>query len=233
MPGTAKTLISIHDVMPETLDDVAILLDALKDTPAEAVVLLVVPGRPWDQASLNTLKQWQTQGYPLAGHGWHHHCQPPKTLYHKLHAALLSRDAAEHLSLSREELKLLLEKCHDWFEENALKAPDFYVPPAWAMGALKREDLDALPFKQYETLSGLYDSERKQKKRMPLLGFEADTLTRALFLRAFNWFNWQWARWRGSPIRLGLHPADHRLKLAPSMYRYIEASEPERLTASC
>ncbi len=49
-------LVSIHDVMPETRDRVAELLERLADVPPAAVTLLVVPGRDWSGDDLDWLR---------------------------------------------------------------------------------------------------------------------------------------------------------------------------------
>ena len=72
-------LVSIHDVMPETRTQVTAMLARLR-LPCEAVTLLVVPGKDWQEGDLDWLRSLQNAGHPLAGHGWSHRCQPPVTL---------------------------------------------------------------------------------------------------------------------------------------------------------
>ncbi len=66
-----------------------------------------------------------------------------RSAYHRLHAALISRDVAEHLSRPAHELVALVHRCHGWFAAHGLPAPTLYVPPAWALGGTRW--LDALP----------------------------------------------------------------------------------------
>lgn len=214
-------LVSVHDVMPETRADVDATLALLAEIPPPQVTLLVVPGRQWDRDSLDWLRALEGKGHVLAGHGWRHRCAPPRSLYHRLHSLLLSRDAAEHLSLGRRELKDLLGANYAWFRAVGLTPPQLYVPPAWAQGALTRADLRALPFRWYETLGGVYDSRTDCFHPLPLAGFEADTRLRAVFLSAFNHFNRMHSRLSGRPLRLGIHPADHRSLLADQLRAYI------------
>ncbi len=138
-----RALISIHDVMPETREQVSQILALLPQGP-QAITLLVVPGSNWQTADLDWLHQLQQQGYPLAGHGWLHRCEPPISLYHRLHSLLLSRRVAEHLSLSASGIDALIRNCHQWFLD---------VPPAWAMGSISRAQLAAMPFRLFETLT--------------------------------------------------------------------------------
>lgn len=216
-----QALVSIHDVMPETRPQVTDMLAQL-GLPPESVTLLVVPGRTWSAADLKWLRDLQHAGHPLAGHGWFHRCQPPVTLYHKLHSALLSRRVAEHLSFSGDAIVQLVKDCHDWFDQHALTVSSLYVPPAWALGALTREQCGQLPFRHVETLSGLLDTASGDSLRLPLAGFEADTRLRALFLSWFNRVNVARARRHGVPLRIGLHPFDLSLRLAPGILQLIQ-----------
>jgi hypothetical protein len=140
------------------------------------LVLLVVPGRDWKPLQVAQLAHWQRQGMELAGHGWSHRAERIGTLYHRWHARFISRQAAEHMSLPRPALRQLLTDTHRWFEHHRLAPPELYVPPAWALGALRREDLAASAFRYFETTSGLYDVVSGARKHLPLMGFEADTV---------------------------------------------------------
>lgn len=215
-----KALISIHDVMPQTLNSVRELIDLLPAPCRDKLTLLVVPGLDWQADQIRQLKEWQDTGYILAGHGWRHTCGQDKTFYHRLHAAILSRNAAEHLSLDTEELAALLVRNHNWFGQQDLASPDFYVPPAWAMGALGRARLRELPFRYYETTSGIYDSERDLHRHLPLTGFQADTLWRRCSLAGWNAMNRAMAT-ASRPLRISIHPDDHRLQLRRSLFHYL------------
>lgn len=208
-----QALVSIHDVMPETRSRVTDMLATLA-LPAQVVTLLVVPGRQWSRDDLAWLHGLQAAGHPLAGHGWIHQCQPPVTLYHRLHSALLSRQVAEHLSLSNEGIVRLVQDCHDWFGRHGLTVSSLYVPPAWALGRLERSRYRALPFRYVETLSGVLDTVTGQRARMPLVGFEADTGFRARFLALFNALSVARARNSSVPVRIGLHPFDLSCRLS-------------------
>ena len=215
-------LVSIHDVMPETRTRVTAMLARLK-LPAQAVTLLVVPGKGWQADDLDWLRALQEAGHPLAGHGWSHRCQPPMTLYHRLHSALLSRDVAEHLSFSGDSIQRLVWDCYRWFIRNGLTPSPLYVPPAWALGALTPAQLAGLPFRYVETLSGVHDTQKRTFTRLPLAGFEADTAFRAWTLRFFNAINISQSRRSGTPIRIGLHPDDFELRLAGEITPLIKA----------
>lgn len=215
-----KAIVSIHDVMPSTLPHVQEILRELASveglTP-ERITLLVVPGGPWTEEGLTLLHEWSGMGYPFAGHGWIHEAVQKRTLFHRLHSALISRDAAEHLSRPTEELVELISNCHAWFGQNGLPEPTLYVPPAWAMGAVPKDRLQALPFRSYETLFGVYDSQNDGFTALPLAGFEADTGSRAAILRVVNGSNAALARLLRSPLRISIHPYDLQYRLAGAL----------------
>ncbi len=215
-----RALVSIHDVMPETRTQVSDMLARLA-LPADRVTLLVVPGRQWSNADLAWLRDLQTQGHPLAGHGWSHCCQPPVTLYHKLHSVLLSRQVAEHLSFAGEGIVQLVQDCHHWFAQHGLQVSSLYVPPAWALGSLDASCYARLPFRYVETLSGVLDTQTGKWARMPLVGFEADSRFRAMFLGWFNQWNLARARRQNRPVRIGLHPFDLSLRLSAQILNLI------------
>jgi len=211
MPEGAPVL-SIHDVMPQTLDPVAELLRLASDAGWSRVTLLVVPGLGWNAGGIARLRRWQADGHELAGHGWRHRAAAIRGPYHWLHGRLLSRQVAEHLALDGEGILALMRRCHDWFPAHGLVPPVRYVPPAWALGALPRARLAAQPFREVETLAGVHDARSGVLHRSPLLGYEADTPARALALRCSNVLTRRLARWR--PPRIALHPFDRRLSLA-------------------
>ena len=218
--SSAAALVSIHDVAPDVLSNVQRIIDLFAADRSEfRCELLVIPGLDWNAKQLDQLKRWSGDGHQLAGHGWHHRSSSPATLWHHIHSFCLSRDVAEHLSKSTAELKSLVTRCAEWFSTHRLQQPRLYVPPAWAMGALKRRDLDGLPFQFFENLHGYYDSNRKVVYRTPLLGYEADTRFRSFALSVFNRFNRSWSGVRGKPIRVSIHPRDLSLRLADSLTR--------------
>ena len=213
-------IISIHDVMPHSLERVRELLDKMSHLAPGAITLLVVPGLDWSQGQLQTLRELQDAGYRLAGHGWHHKTRAIRTLYHHFHAGLVSRTAAEHLSLDADQISRIMADCHQWFADKGLAAPDLYVPPAWAMGAIPKSKLRAAPFRYFESTAGLYDSETDRGIKLPLLGFEADTRFRAVTLNAWNSLNYLLGTAR-RPVRLSIHPSDHSLLLKNSLAHYL------------
>jgi predicted deacetylase len=213
--------VSIHDVMPHTLDGIHALAELIPDRHKSKVLLLVVPGVEWSTVQIDQLKQLCDAGFPLAGHGWQHRTPYIRSLYHRLHSLLVSRQVAEHLSYSREELNDLLQRNYEWFTDKKLPFPETYVPPAWAMGKLTHKDLKALPFRYYEDTQGLYDSTTDSYKRLPLAGFEADTRLREYFLRPWNSLN-NWLASPTKPLRISLHPYDLDYRLGKQLRHFME-----------
>ncbi len=213
-------LISIHDVAPETLDRVQALIDCLPQVCRPNLTLLVIPGKPWRPAEIARLRHWQGQGYTLAGHGWHHQIERIGNLYHQMHAWLISRNAAEHLCLSRAEIIALLQRNHAWFASQGLSSPDLYVPPAWAMGNVRRSDLAASPYRYFESGGGYFDANELKTVWLPLAGFEADTRFRSNALMAWNRLNALLGSDR-HPLRIGLHPYDLELLLHEAVPGYL------------
>lgn len=211
--------------MPETLSAVAELINAFGEIPPASVTLLIVPGRNWQREDVAWLHECQHLGYRLAGHGWVHSCGAPQSLYHRLHSFFLSRRAAEHLSLSSAQIKALITRCYEWFSHHGLNSPALYVPPAWAMGNVAEPLLQALPFRQYETLSGVYHSDDDSFDRLPLTGYEADSTSRALFLRRFNQYQRYRAAHTGLPLRIGIHPYDLQHRMANDLLADIHSVE--------
>ncbi len=208
-----EAVVSIHDVMPSTLDATQSILDRLMELGVAQVTLLVVPGLPWKHDEVERLRGWRAAGHELAGHGDVHRARHVRGLRHRLHGWLLSRDVAEHLALDETGIADLVTRCHAWFREHELGAPSLYVPPAWAMGTIRRSTLATLPFRRYESLTGVYDNVENRFDRQPLVGYEADTAIRALALRALNTANLAAARLRGL-VRVAIHPRDLELRLA-------------------
>lgn len=219
---TPSALLSVHDVTPRNHPRVRRILELLSGAGAPPATLLIVPGREWSDDHLRRLREWEDTGHRLAGHGWSHAAPSPATLRHRLHAALISRDRAEHLSRSRDEARAIVRRCHTWFRRNGLAAPELYVPPAWALGALTRNDLEELPFRWYETLTGFLDAATGRRLRLPLVGFEADTAFRAFALRATNALNLGLARALDRAVRIAIHPDDLELRLAGRLRRAIQ-----------
>ncbi|MFP4155177.1 MAG: polysaccharide deacetylase family protein [Halothiobacillaceae bacterium] len=218
-----RALLSIHDVMPETLDRVEAVLGLCRDRGIPPLTLLVVPGRAWHADEIERLRAWARAGHELAAHGWFHEIERFGGLWHRLHGLLLSRRVAEHLSLSPEDVLALMQRAHGWFAEHDLPPPQLYVPPAWALGRLPGDAAQRLPFRRIEVLSGIIEVPDWRLTRMPLAGFEADTSLRAAGLSLFNRQQWRLARRRDLPLRIGIHPNDLQLRLADSLQQMLAA----------
>ena len=217
-----KLLVSIHDVMPATLDRVEQIFARLEQARLLPVTLLVVPGLGWSEEDLARLRRLVANGAELAGHGWCHEARRIRGPKHRLHSLLISRRAAEHLALEPSDILRLMLRNHRWFGHHGLPTPSLYVPPAWAMGPIPRRMLDRLPFAFHETLAGVYEVARRRLHRLPMAGFETDTVARASVVAPFNAANASWAGVAGRPLRLGIHPQDFELKLAGSLQRWID-----------
>jgi len=212
--NTPDLLVSIHDVMPETLPRVRALVEQLAAMGHRTPTLLVVPGRDWDRDGLAQLATWEADGLELAAHGWYHQVRQFGGLWHRLHGALISRRAAEHLALSPEAILDRMRAAADWFPAHGLSIPTTYVPPAWALGRVNGSALARLPYQRVEVTSGLLEVGKNRLWRLPLAGYEADTLTRRFFLRAWNGFQEGRARRNRQPLRVAIHPRDAELALA-------------------
>lgn len=220
-----SALVSVHDLMPETRPKVERLLHRLNAIPPPAVALLVVPGRGWTTADLNWLRSLSQCGYTLIAHGWHHECSPPRRFTHKLHSRMLSNRAAEHLSLSNTDIPQLMHDCHTWFHEVGLEAPNVYIPPAWALGPVTRENLQATPFPYVETLRGLYHTRTFRWYHLPVAGFEVDRWWRAALMRMLNHVSAWWAVRRHKPLRIAIHPQDWQYPLADQLDAFLDRVE--------
>ena len=95
--------VSIHDVMPHTLEGVHALAALIPVNQRPKTLLLIVPGLEWSAEQINTLKHLRDDGFSFAGHGWQHRTPHIRGIYHRLHSLLISRNAAEHLSYSRDK----------------------------------------------------------------------------------------------------------------------------------
>ncbi|MEQ8407431.1 MAG: polysaccharide deacetylase family protein [Gammaproteobacteria bacterium] len=215
-------LVSIHDVMPETLGHCTSLIEPLLKRDLGPITLLVVPGREWSTRDLDTLRAWQAAGCQLAGHGWTHEATHIHTLYHKLHSLILSRRAAEHLSQQEGNLLALIRRCHGWFVEHDLGAPALYVPPAWALGNIRSPLLADLPFTMIEVLRGVIRLQDQSLLRLPLTGYEADNSWRAWNLKPWNSWNEKRAIVSGKPLRIGIHPYDNELRLSRQLWQQLD-----------
>jgi predicted deacetylase len=209
-------IVSIHDVMPATMGEVRRLLEWLGGMGVSPVTLLVVPGRDWEDAQLAELGQWVAEGCELAGHGWKHETTP-RSVYHRLHAALVSRDVAEHLALDDDGIAELILRCHAWFGDHGFGPPELYVPPAWAMGSISRHRLRTLPFRRFEYLGGVFEAEAGEFRAEPVVGFEADRWWRRMGVELWNRMNLHRARRGHGRVRIGIHPRDRELLMARAL----------------
>lgn len=218
-------IVSIHDLMPETMDRVETILDWLREHGRPQVTLLVVPGKPWSQKGIGRLRDLAAMGHVLAAHGWHHQTSI-RRWKHQIHAMLISRNVAEHLDLDATGIIHLMQRSHDWFAKQQLPSPHLYVPPAWALGSITPDQLAALPYQQIETTRSLYQrgsANTFRKNTYPLTGYEADTPLRASFLRLWNSHQARSAQRSGRPLRISIHPDDLRLRLTDQLESQLRA----------
>jgi predicted deacetylase len=110
-----------------------------------------------------------------------------------------------------------MQQSHDWFGEHGLPSPSLYVPPAWALGRISRQDLADLPYTAVEVLRGIHLPKTGQFKALPMIGFEADTAFRVGAVRTWNSWQMAWARVGGRPLRIGLHPHDFHLPMVKQL----------------
>lgn len=210
-----KALVSIHDVMPATMDQVIRIVETVPVSIRNNLQLMVVPGLDWQEEQIQQLREWQHQGLILVGHGWEHRARNISTLRHRLHAWLISRDVAEHLSLSPDEELALMQRNDRWFRDNGLENGNWYTPPAWAFGRLPRARRAESGYRYFESTFGVYDATRNRFHWLPMLGYEADTGFRCVSVRLWNAINRFAARRR--IIRLVIHPQDFDLPLAADL----------------
>lgn len=216
-PAKRVSIVSIHDLTPAALPQTLEILEFLERANVRPVTLLVVPGVEWPQRDIDTLKRLQGEGTELAGHGWSHECSGWGSWWHRMHGLVISRNRAEHLSLSPAEIINTISRCYDWFAGVNLDSPRLYVPPAWALGNVRRNALRELPFEAYEVLTGVYYVQAGRFARMPLVGYEADTRWRVPTLQAVNATNRCLARCLRRPLRISIHPDDFGLYLAKDL----------------
>jgi len=213
--------LSIHDLMPETLDRVAEQLALIERHCPGPVLLLVVPGKDWTSGHLDRLRAWVAAGHRLAGHGWSHRADRIHGVRHRLHSLLVSRDCAEHLALAPDEIVELMTRCRKWFTEQDLPTPDDYVPPAWALGPVSTGALRTTGFKRVETMAGWLDVSDGSFQRSALIGFEAASLWQVPILKLSNAASRVLGRIL--PLRIALHPHDHRLPLAGDLEQLLKS----------
>ena len=218
-----RSIWSLHDMRPSTLDRGRAILEHLAAAGVQDVAVLVMPGvEPWDADSMAALQELSNAGYQLVAHGWTHHAPPPRTVFERVHSAVISKDAAEHFGKDGAQVLELMNRSHAWFGEHDLPAPRFYVPPAWAVGELPRKRLAETPFDFVETLDGFYDTRRARGQKLPLLCYEAVGPWQAAGLRVTNLLNMTMAKKLSRPVRISVHPRDFDLLMAADLERLLE-----------
>ena len=212
---------SIHDVSPATFARAGHLVERLERAGIAPLTILIVPAGEWSSGAIELLRRWAASGHLLAAHGWSHRAVEQRSLFHRIHSFLLSRDAAEHLSRSRADVESIVGRSARWFGAHDLPAPALYVPPAWAAGRMSNRSLHGLGFGLIETLSGITETNTGKRRLLPLAGFEADTRFRAISVRALNTANLALARLLKRPIRIAVHPNDESLLLHRQLDAWI------------
>ncbi len=149
-------VVSIHDVAGTDINRITAILDFLSSMNVARVTLLVIPGSGWDDAGRQRLRQWGESGIDLAAHGLRHRCGRIWEPYHRFHSRFLSRNVARHLSAGLNRVADIIRRSHDWFEEMGLPTIPLYVPPAGTMGRIDETALRKLPFRLYETVTGVW-----------------------------------------------------------------------------
>lgn len=210
-----RVILSIHDVMPSTLKQVARIIDQVPVSLRANIMLLVVPGLDWQPKDIDKLRQWSSMGMALAGHGWFHQTSDIKSIWHKVHSMLVSRDVAEHLSLTASSELQLMQRNREWFAQHNLPVCDWYVPPAWAFGRLPVKQRSLSGYRYFESTFFVYDGQLDAHHFLPMIGYEADTKLRKYGVKIWNSANRFLGRWR--PIRMGIHPHDLDLMLAEDL----------------
>lgn len=214
-------ILSLHDVMPETFQQVEQVVAIIKELGIPPFTLLVVPGREWNAGQLQRLRALEAEGFELAAHGWVHDSGKPRRLYHRLHGVLLSRTVAEHLALNPSQVSDLMQRSFDWFGQHDFSPPSLYVPPAWALGRISRNQLRELPYERIEVLKGFILPHSGRTRLLPMVGFEADNRFRLTAVRTWNRIQRVLARVSSRPLRIGLHPHDFQLPLADSLRGFL------------
>ena len=211
--------ISIHDVAPENINTIENIVNVLRfKYNITKLSLLIIPGLNWNTEQIKKMKNWQVQGIQVVAHGWTHVAQKKKSFLHIIHSFIISKDCAEHLSKNREDIVHLINKSFNWFIKNNFESPTLYVPPAWALGKINRNDIFLLPFDMVECTTGMF---YKGKYRfLPLIGFEAKTLIRSKLLKFFNVINFIFGKLVGI-VRITVHPNDFNLLLSDDVKMYL------------
>jgi len=208
-----RYIVSLHDVMPETLPRCREIVKKLQGWGWPPIQLLIVPGRAWDREGLNQIAEWQAVGHELVAHGWFHEIKRFRNLGHRFHSIFISANVAEHLEHDTEGIVSLMHQSSQWFVRHGFGRPEHYVPPAWALGKVPPGDLCQLPYQTVEIIRGYLHTGTASLEPMGLLGFEVRSCIKTWFIR--QWNKRQLARGQriGQPVRISLHPYDFDLNL--------------------
>lgn len=223
---------SVHDVSAANIERATHLVERLEQAGIKPLTILVVPEGDWPPEAIDRLRDWAAEGHLLAAHGWSHRALDRPDLWHRFHSAVLSRDAAEHLSRSRTEVASIVERSAAWFAAHGLPSPTFYVPPAWAVGRLPVRAYWKFGFDAVETLTGITATRTGKHRLLPLAGFEADTRFRQVSVRCLDWLNLCIARVSGRPIRIAVHPTDEDLLLRSDLDDWVARPWRQNVPAS-
>ena len=201
------------------MDNVEIIIHKLEtEFNVNKICVLIIPGLNWKKNQIRRLKKWQNRGIEIGAHGWKHLASTNKSFYHKIHSIIISRNCAEHLSMNKQDIIKLMNNSYEWFINNGFKKPKLYVPPAWALGNVSKEELHQLKFKYFECTTGMIHN--KKYKFLPLLGFEEKTFIGSKIRKIFNLFNFIMASFIGV-IRIAIHPNDFKLYLKHDIKKYL------------
>jgi len=212
--------ISIHDVRPNNVYKIINIINLLFDKyNIRKITLLVIPGLNWNDKQIEILKSLQNKaGIELAAHGWCHKSDSIKTIYHYMHSKLISADSAEHLSKSKLSIIKILNNSHLWFSNQGLNSPTLYVPPAWALGNINKEDLSEISFNEFEMTSGAFINNKFIF--IPLIGFEVKTYFKFIIVKILNLINYLLYSFFGV-LRIAIHPDDFNLLLKRDLDKYL------------
>lgn len=226
-----KLLISVHDVMPETLPEICEIVEALERRGRRPVTLLVAPGRRWRARQVDELRRFQDRGHELAGHGWRNGVPGSAGIPRRPARLAVTADTAEHRRHDGKGIARLIRRCREWFADQGLGAPRLYVPPAWVMGRIRRLDIRRLGFRYFEYAGGYYDAAIGVYQRVPIVGFEADGALRAAWLRLCNRINCASSH-RNGWLRVAIRPTDPNRSLSTDLACLIRQCDGEPVLVS-
>lgn len=225
-----KMVVSLHDVHPSSLAQVAQQRAALKAIGVRKTSLLVVPywhrGEPMEEDVdfVKTLTRWRDEGDEIVLHGWTHSCEgmreTPGDLYW---TRLYTNYEAEFLLAGPEECRIRLVTGRALFEKFGWSVVGF-IAPAWLMAQHVPDILRELGFAYTVTRTELIPLGRGSA---PLHSPSLCYSTRSAWRRAasLGWNRSLAQSLRRRPLmRVSLHPDDviHRRVWRQAM-KLIEA----------